>query len=341
MSTSDIISVSPLGSTPWPTLSPFLFLAHHHDRYPRGNAQLGPQASLAGRNLGMDFGAKDGWSMYHGQSVPGFPQHPHRGFETITIARQGLIDHSDNMGAAGRFGNGDCQWMTAGKGIVHSEMFPLVHSEAKNPTELFQIWLNLPRADKMVDPYFTMLWRHTIPQVRLEDANGRATNLTVYAGTFGEHTPPTPPPNSWAARPESGVAVWSIKLDPGATFRLPPGPEGAMRVLYAFRGNGLNVAGRQVGIPHAIQVRSEASIELTAGDSPTEVLLLQGRPINEPVVKHGPFVMNTSGEIRQAIVDYQQTQFGGWPWDNNAPVHPRERGRFASYADGPTEVPPD
>jgi quercetin 2,3-dioxygenase len=92
----------------------------------------------------MDFSGRDGWSMYHGSLVPGFPQHPHRGFETISFMRKGFMDHSDSLGAAARFGRGDVQWMTAGSGIVHAEMFPLLNRDAHNETELFQIWINLP-----------------------------------------------------------------------------------------------------------------------------------------------------------------------------------------------------
>ncbi len=138
---------------------------HHDDAYPHGNEQLGPAASLAGRRLGEDFEGADGWRMYHGATVPGFPQHPHRGFETVTLARRGFIDHSDSLGATARFGRGDVQWMTAGRGVVHSEMFPLLERDRPNPLELFQIWLNLPGSDKLVDPHFAMLWSHDIPVV--------------------------------------------------------------------------------------------------------------------------------------------------------------------------------
>ena len=123
-----MLQTVPLGSQ-WPTIDPFLFCVHHDDAYPAGNPQFGPAASLVGRSLGQDFEGTDGWRMYHGQVVPGFPQHPHRGFETITYVRRGLIDHSDSLGAAARFGRGDVQWMTAGRGVVHSEMFPLLDSE--------------------------------------------------------------------------------------------------------------------------------------------------------------------------------------------------------------------
>src|SRR5580765_8221982 len=154
---SSIVAVQPLG-LPWVTVDPFLFCVHHDDAYPRGNEKMGPAASLAGRNLGQDFVTKDGWRMYHGEVVPGFPQHPHRGFETITIVRRGLVDHSDSLGATARYGRGDVQWLTAGGGISHSEMFPLVDGDKDNPLELFQIWLNLPAKDKLAEPHFTMFW---------------------------------------------------------------------------------------------------------------------------------------------------------------------------------------
>src|SRR3979409_1392454 len=135
---------------------------------------MGPDAPLAGRDIGQDFAGKDGWRMYPGDTVPGFPGQPHRGFETVTIMRDGFIDHSDSLGATARFGRGDVQWLTAGRGIVHSEMFPLLARAREHPLELFQICLNLPRADKMVEPHFTMLWRERIPTEIARDAEGRA-----------------------------------------------------------------------------------------------------------------------------------------------------------------------
>src|SRR4051794_37183168 len=154
--------IKPLGF-PWETADPFLFCVHHDDAYPAGNERMGPAASLAGRNIGQDFEIRDGWRMYHGDAVPGFPQHPHRGFETVTVVRRGFVDHSDSLGATARYGAGDTQWLTAGAGIVHAEMFPLVEREAPNPLELFQIWLNLPSVDKFATPHFAMLWREGTP----------------------------------------------------------------------------------------------------------------------------------------------------------------------------------
>src|SRR3954447_5155035 len=180
-----ILGATPLGF-PWQTPDPFLFCAYHHDGYPAGTETMGPAASLAGRSLGNDFEGKDGWRMYHGETVPGFPQHPHRGFETVTIARRGYIDHADSLGATARFGAGDVQWLTAGAGIVHAEMFPLVERAQPNPLELFQIWLNLPKADKLVEPHFAMLWNDTIPRIVATDAGGKTTEVTVIAGALGD-----------------------------------------------------------------------------------------------------------------------------------------------------------
>jgi redox-sensitive bicupin YhaK (pirin superfamily) len=322
---------------PWQTVDPFLFCVHHDDRYPAGNERLGPAASLAGRDLGQDFEGKDGWRMYHGEVVPGFPQHPHRGFETVTIARRGLIDHSDSLGATARFGRGDAQWLTAGKGIVHSEMFPLLDPGGPNPLELFQIWLNLPAAEKMVEPHFTMLWGQDIPTHVAVDGEGRKTEVTIVAGRLGELRPPPPPPKSWASRPDSDVAIWTIKLAPGARFTLPPAAAGSNRTLYFFRGSALRIDERAIPPSHGAVVRAEAAVSLENGPEESELLLLQGRPIAEPVVQYGPFVMNTRAEIQQAFMDYQRTQFGGWPWPSDDPVHARSEGRFARHADGRVE----
>ncbi len=334
--TSPILKVRALGF-PWPTDDPFLFCVHHDDAYPAGNEALGPAVSLAGRNLGQDFEVKDGFRMYHGDVVPGFPQHPHRGFETLTLVREGLVDHSDSLGATARFGGGDAQWLTAGKGIVHSEMFPLLKKDAPNPLELFQIWVNLPKADKFAEPHFAMFWNEAIPRMVVADADGRKTEVTVVAGAFGETRPPAPPPASWAARADSHVAVWTLKLEPKARFTLPSGEPGLNRNLYFFQGTSVTIADRSFDSHLAIGVASEASFDIVAGDDAVEILLLQGRPIGEPVVQYGPFVMNTPTEVQQAMNDYRRTRFGGWPFADDAPTHPREEGRFAKHVDGRVE----
>ncbi len=337
-----ILKISPLGF-PWETADPFLFCVHHDDAYPQGNGRFGPAASLAGRNIGQDFGGKDGWSMYHGQQVPGFPSHPHRGFETVTIVRQGLADHSDSLGAAARFGGGDVQWLTAGKGIVHSEMFPLLHTDQPNPLELFQIWLNLPARSKMADPHFTMLWAEDIPHRFFESGDGAVTEVAVIAGRLdaaGVTDPLAPPPDSWASQPEADVAIWTLRMDPGARWKLPPAANAASRrKLYFFEGSAVSVAGEPLTQHAAIELRAASAVELVnTGTDVAEFLMLQGRPIGEPVAQYGPFVMNTEAELRQAFDDYRRTEFGGWPWPDSAPVHGAERVRFARHADGRVET---
>ena len=254
-----ILTTQPLGPL-WPTLDPFLFCAHHDDAYPAGNGAFGPAAPLlAGRQMGSDFSRQDGWSMYHGQAVPGFPVHPHRGFETVTLVRQGLIDHSDSLGAAARFGGGDVQWITAGKGLQHSEMFPLLDASAPNPLEL------------------------------------------------------------------------------------PAAQAGTRRMLYYFVGDGLRLGLHDVPGHAALEVDARQDWLLSnTGTQAVECLVLQGRPMAEPVAQYGPFVMNTQQEIMQAMQDYRRTQFGGWPWPASDPVHGPQARRFARYPGQDHEVlPPD
>jgi redox-sensitive bicupin YhaK (pirin superfamily) len=322
---------------PWETSDPFLFCVYHNDAYPAGNEQMGPAATLDGRNLGQDFVVKDGWRMYHGDVVPGFPQHPHRGFETVTIVRDGLVDHADSLGATARFGHGDVQWLTAGKGIVHSEMFPLVDRQQPNPLDLFQIWLNLPKANKFADPHFSMLWADQIPAYTASDGAGRTTVVTIVAGQLGDRQAPPPPPQSWAAQADSDVAIWTVKMAPHAEWTLPAAKPGSNRTLYLFRGASLSISGTTVTPMHGAELHADADVRLQNGAEEAEFLMLQGRPIGEPVVQYGPFVMTTPQEIQQAFADYQQTQFGGWPWPADGPVHAREEGRFAKHVDGRLE----
>ena len=324
-------------SGPWPTLDPFLFCVHHDDAYPRGRADMGPDARLDGRDIGQDFSGKDGWSMYHGQRVPGFPEHPHRGFETVTVARHGHIDHSDSLGAAARFGEGDLQWMTAGRGVVHSEMFPLLDGDAGNRTELFQIWLNLPARSKMAAPHFAMFWRDQIPSLTTGDS---AVTVTSYAKPLPDgEAPPAPPPDSWAADPANAVGVWTIRLSAGATWTLPGIDPTCNRALYLFRGGPVTVHGHRLAPRHGALLAAGEVVDLHAVDGEAELLLLEGRPIGEPVAQHGPFVMNSQDELRQAFDDFRRTGFGGWPWPSADPVHPRDRGRFAVFPDGRESTP--
>lgn len=329
---SAVLDVVELGF-PWQGLDPFIFTVHHVDYYPTGNDQLGPTESVMGRNLGADFSYRDGWSMYHGMAVPGFPQHPHRGFETVTVVKRGYVDHSDSLGATARYGEGDVQWLTTGSGIMHAEMFPLLSADKPNPLELFQIWLNLPPESKMVPAYFGMLWGEEIPTVR--PAHG--ISVEVIAGELDSNRPPSPPPDSWASRSDTSFAIWLIRLDPGASWDLPATAPGTNRMLHCFMGDDVLVAGTGVEANVGVNLDPSEAVSLVNRGEPAEFLLLQGKPIGAPVFQLGPFVMNSAEELQQAVVDYRQTQFGGWPWDRADPVHPRSEGRFAIHADGQVE----
>ncbi|MCL1595361.1 MAG: pirin family protein [Actinomycetia bacterium] len=332
MTDSAVLDVVELGFQ-WQGLDPFIVTMHHLDRYGEGNEHQGPVTSLSGRRIGSDFSGTDGWSMYHGDVVPGFPQHPHRGFETVTVVRRGYVDHSDSLGATARYGGGDTQWLTTGSGIQHAEMFPLIRDDADNTLELFQIWLNLPPESKMVPAYFRILWSETIPTVEPSDG----VSVDVIAGTLAGRTAPAAPPDSWASSDHGDMAIWLIRMEPNAVFDLPGGPTGVNRMLHFFEGGEATVADVQLEGGSGARLRPEASVTIVNGDTPGEFLLLQGRPIGAPVFQMGPFVMNTPTELQQAFDDYRTTGFGGWPWTRRDPVHDRTEGRFALHADGAVE----
>ncbi|MCG6187801.1 pirin family protein [Maribellus maritimus] len=331
--TEPILRIQKLGF-PWVTQDPFLFCVHHLDYYPKGNDKLGPDASLQRRNLGNDFVVKDGWRMYHGTEVPGFPVHPHRGFETITFVFKGMVDHSDSNGAAGRYGERDVQWMTAGSGLQHSEMFPLLKKNETNTLELFQIWLNLPGEKKFVKPAYKMLWGEEIPLIEFTDDKHKKTSVDVIAGKIENISAPEPTPDSWAFNEENNIAIWQITMDEDASWKIPVSKEKINRSLYFFEGNSIQINHKKIESNHLLELDSTQEITIHNGNTSGRFLLLQGKPINEPVVQYGPFVMNSELEIKQAFSDYKKTQFGGWPWPETGMVHGKERGRFAKMENG-------
>jgi redox-sensitive bicupin YhaK (pirin superfamily) len=212
-------------------------------------------------------------------------------------------------------------------------MFPLIKENDGNPLELFQIWLNLPPEAKMVPAHFGMLWSEDIPTI----APAVGVSVDVIAGRIGEATPPSPPPDSWGSHPNGELAIWLIRLEAGATWTLPTAPPDVNRMLHCFLGDEARVAGTPVTKDIGVQVRPDVPVEIRAMGGPVEFLMLQGRPIGAPVFQMGPFVMNSPEELRQAVVDYRSTQFGGWPWGRPDPVHERREGRFALHADGKVE----
>lgn len=326
----------PLASQ-WPVQEPFIFFAYHHDLYPKGTHALGPEHhDFHKRNMGQDFDGVNGYNMYHGREVPGFPVHPHRGFETITIVRKGYVDHSDSMGAAGRYGEGDVQWMTAGSGVQHSEMFPLLKPDGANTLELFQIWLNLPKRSKKVAPHFTMFWSEQIPRV---DIQRDGASVNVVAGEFEGKRGLPPPPDSWAADAANEVSILILTFDEKGKAKIPKSKSEVNRMLYFFEGERMEINGTEFSGKTGVQISSLEDLELVNKGGRAEVLLLQAKAIGEPVFQHGPFVMNTREDIIETIRDYQATEFGGWPWKEHEMTHGRVVERFAKYPDGRIEKP--
>lgn len=235
--------------------------------------------------------------------------------------------------------------MTAGQGVVHSEMFPLVSAEDCNPTRFFQIWLNLPAKSKMVKPGFAMHWAPDVPKKTFKEDK---SSVTIWAGTdyFGVTENNPPPPDSWAADPENDVAIFHITIQPGGKLTLPPARTGAnvKRSLFYIEGaaGAMSVGGQEIPAKVLVKVEPDQALDLEMSASAPEAgefLLLQGKPIDEPVAQHGPFVMNTRAEIQQAFMDYQKTQFGGWPWPRDDMVFDRTKKRFALLNGKETEPP--
>jgi len=340
---TSILSNEPLPSAgPYPTGDPYLFCVYHKDEYPPGNDKM--EAPFPGN--GHDFNPSNPYRMYHGKRIPGFPQHPHRGFETITATLEGIIDHADSAGNGGRYGEGDLQWMTAGEGIVHSEMFPLVKTDDNNTLRFFQIWLNLPAKSKMTKPSFAMHWAPNIPKYNSEDKKATATIFVgqneYFPGT--SNTANLPPPKSWASDASNDVVLMHIRILPGGEIVIPKAKESNVNrsLFYIEGGSGMLVDGKSIKERRSLAMDStlDCVLKLPSNHTiPGEFLWLQGKPIDEPVAQYGPFVMNTEKEIHQCFRDYEKTKFGGWPWPRDDMVFPSHKGRFAIF-DGKESHPP-
>ena len=190
----------------------------------------------------------------------------------------------------------------------------------------------------MVEPHFKMFWNEDIPRFSMADENGNNTHIELMVGKFDGKSAQDSPPDSWAADADNHVAVIDLQLDPNATFTIPAAVKGLHRTLYFYSGDKLMIEGEAFPEYHGAAVDPDVDITLQNGASESRVLILQGRPINEPVVQHGPFVMNSKQEIYEAFEDYQRTQFGGWPWPKYDMVHDAKAGRFALHADGTKEL---
>lgn len=330
MSKSAILAITPIKNV-LELKDPFIFTAHHVDYYPAGNEELGPVHP-----------PKNGeFSMYHGETVPGFPAHPHTGFETISIVEQGYVDHFDSLGNSGRYSVGDTQWVTTGNGLEHCEMFPLVNTSKENTLELFQIWLNSSPEQKKKDPEYKMFWKEQIPYIIEENEIGFKSKVRVISGHFRDTNAISRPPYSWAAADENKVNIFLIQLDAQAEIVVPATSETSNRFCYFYQGDDLFINGEKILVKHLVQLKPDEQIHLEAGSTEVRILWLEGEPIGAPIAQYGPFVLNSNEELQEAFTRYRATGFGGWPWERPDPVFTRDIPRYSSYEGGKREEFPE
>jgi len=321
------------------TQNPFVATMYHFDHYPPGDGNLRPSEKKFHIPDG-DFDMEADWRMYFGEIVPGFPAHPHRGFETITVVLQGTVDHTDGLGSKGRYGAGDVQWMTAGKGMQHAEMFPMLMTDKKNTLELFQIWLSLDRQHRMVKPEYKMLWREDIPSFFVTDPSGFKAKITLIAGESHGASSQEPTENSWAKDKSHRLSIQLIDLEPRASYLIPAASGTMNRSVYFYSGETLSIENDSFEHLSYAFVTADSGTSLKNVSSKTaKVLLLESEPIPEPIVIKGPFVMTTNEEIEQAYRDFNETGFGGWPFSTPEVFHEATQERFAMHPDGSVEYP--
>lgn len=232
------------------------------------------------------------------QEKKGVGEHPHRGFETVTIVYSGEVEHRDSAGGGGKIGPGDVQWMTAGSGLVHEEFHGKEFAAKGGRFEMVQLWVNLPKTHKMTPPTYQSITKDTIPVVPLENRSGE---VRVIAGEFKEAKGP--------AHTFSPVNVWDVKMENGSSHKFSI-PSGYSTSLLVLEGR-LTINEKQEVSQGTLAVFEWEGDEITLkAESPSRILILNGKPLNEPIVGHGPFVMNTEGEIRQAFLDFQSGRMG-------------------------------
>ncbi|HUG60023.1 MAG TPA: pirin family protein [Candidimonas sp.] len=231
----------------------------------------------------------------------GVGQHPHRGFETVTIVYKGEVEHRDSTGSGGLIGPGDVQWMTAASGILHEEFHSTEFTRKGGMLEMVQLWVNLPAKDKMAAPGYQTILDGDIPSVELADGAGR---VRVIAGNYQGHQGP--------AKTFTPMDVWDLRLHQGHATGLTV-PEGRMLALVVLHGTVL-VNGQHIAREAQLVLfdRTDTDVSLEANSDAT-VLVLSGEPIEEPIVGYGPFVMNTQAEIQEAITDFNTGRFGQMP----------------------------
>lgn len=234
-----------------------------------------------------EFGSKEA-----ADYIGGFPSHPHRGFETVTYMLRGKMEHRDHLGNVGLLNDGDVQWMTAGRGIIHSEM-PL---QTEGQMRGFQLWLNLPASEKMTAPRY-----QDVPAKELPVYNLEKIQIIAIAGASevgGRDV------SGHIERASTDALFWDVHLDPGAELDFPVA-QGHTVMIYVYEGEA-HIAGTAVKAQQLARLSEGGSVSVRSGNEETRVLVLAGRPLGEPIVQYGPFVMNTPEEIEQALQDYRE-----------------------------------
>jgi len=329
-----IIKVQPIGMH-WDTEDPFVFVSHHRDDYPQGNAQQAPPlAEIGGRSLGRDYKEVFGFRMYHGKVVPGFPLHAHWGYETITLSEKGFIDHFDSLGNQGRYGYGDMQWISAGSLYVHNEMYPLAFSDKRNPNDITQIMLNLPLKDKGSEPDVKTIWSENIP---VHQSDG--CTVKIITGRFMEMESLPPNNISWASDKNNHVRILRIRLDPDAKISLPSIPADINRNLYLTEGNEIMINKESFESPKRFKLVSD-EVTIVNGKAESILWLLEGRPIKEKMSSFGPIILDTDKNVREALNVIRKEELSRWSWGLVDRTQPKDTGRFFRDRDGKEELPP-
>ncbi len=324
----------------WDTEDPFIFVSHHRDNYPKGNSQQAPPYDMiAWRDLGHDYKKHNGFRMYKGKVVPGFPMHAHWGYETFTLAEEGYVDTFDSEGNQSRFGFGDAQWVTASSKYQHNEMYPLVFQDRPNPNNITQIMINLPLEMKGSLNRVHMLWSDSIKTRRFTDGSGKNTEVILYAGTYENMTVEVPNPDSWTADPGNGVKILQIKMEEGAEYVLKADSPEINRNLYFVSGSHADVNGFAADAGYRMKLTSDADVIIRNGDVPSKFWLLDGKPIKQKMSSFGPVVLENDKAVRAAMNNIREQEFEIWPWNVIDKVQAIEAPRFIRYADGREEYP--
>lgn len=318
----------------WDTEDPFVFASHHCDDYPKGNAQQAPPLEeISGRNLGRDYKNINGFCMYHGKVVPGFPMHAHWGYETVTIPEIGFIDTFDTLGNNGRYGFGDVQWLSAGSKYQHCEMYPLAYDDRRNPNDITQIMIELPEKERGTQPDVKMMWKEDIPMVIY---NG--CSVKIIAGSFGGKTAIAPNDVSWAAD-QKHVRILKITMEPKASVTLDAFSPTANRNIYYLSGESITIEEETYEYSYRLKLPADRDITITNGNAESELWVLEGEPMNQNSSRFGPVILGSDNEVRKALNEIRLNEFKEWPWDVIDKANPKGSDRFFKYADGREEHP--